>query len=246
MQIREKNPVKQSGTASVMVENKTKKAKVYTTKIEKQEAENLLVDIAADYIINKDEETIGDKDEQIKNLFNEYADDYELSFKIDSLTLREIELKDSKDETLTVAFEGKDNPFDIIVFYKNGDIKNSVRRIHESNGGEYSEKIYFGENGSFSFEEGTSMLKADLSISDFEMTFNAYGKSVTEDSISFDNAELDLNGLCKLSGSLSVSNEHENDLAFEKSGQYVKLLEIGQDEWEAISDMLLKGIDLLS
>ncbi|MGN1115913.1 MAG: hypothetical protein ACI4TH_05050 [Candidatus Ornithomonoglobus sp.] len=241
-----KNPINQNGSAAVMVGNKIKKAKVYTTKIDKGTAEALLVDIAADYIQKTNNEQDAQKVQKLRDMFASYADDYVLSFKIANMTLREINLKNTADDSWTIALEGIDNPFDIIVCYKDDNIQDAVRRVHNSNDNELSESIYFGENGRLIFEESSSMLNVKLSLDDWDMDFNAYGRAVTDDKISYDSAELTVDGICTLSGSFSVSDEYDRDFSFNKSGQYVNLLEIGQDEWEAVTGTLLKGIELLS
>ncbi|MGM9936890.1 MAG: hypothetical protein ACI38A_06060, partial [Candidatus Ornithomonoglobus sp.] len=229
------NPIKKNGSAVVTVENKRKRAKVYTLKIDRASAETLLIDIAADYISYADGSNGTEAADKLQTMFAGYADDYELSFMVDGMTLREIELKNSANDSWTAAFEGKGNPFDIIVCFKNNDVQNAIRRVHNSSSGKLSENIYFGESGSFSFEETKSMLNAKLFLNDWDMSFNAYGKTVTDDKISYDNAELDIDGICALSGSFSVSDEYDRDFSFNKSGQYVNLLEIGQDEWEAVT-----------
>ena len=239
-QILYKNPIKKNGSAAVTIDNKTKRAKVYTLKIDRASAQTLLDEFAADYIWYANDYKCDLQ--PLQDMFAEYADDYELSFMLDGVTMRELELKNSAGESLTAAFEGKGNPFDVIVCYKNDDVENAVRRVHNNSGGRLSENIYFGKNGSFTLEESRSMLSAKMIFNDLDASFNAYGKTVTEDKISFDNAELKLDGICSLNGSLSVSDEYDRDFSFSKAGQYVNLLEIGQDEWEAVTNTLLNGI----
>ncbi len=244
--ILQKNPIKRNGTASVMVENKTKKAEVYTTVIEKQEAESLLVGIAADYIWNNSDKQDPESAQQLQNMFAAYADDYELSFKINNMTLRELELKNPAGNTWTIAFEGVGNSFDTIVCYKNNDVQNAIRRVHRSDSGKLSENIYFGEVGTLTLEESRTALNIKLTVNGMDITFDAFGKTVTDDAVSFNDAELTVDGICTVSGSFSVSDEYNEDFSFNKAGQYVNLLEIGQDEWEAVTGTLLKGIELLS
>ncbi|MGN0164141.1 MAG: hypothetical protein ACI4EA_11275 [Candidatus Ornithomonoglobus sp.] len=241
--IRDTFNISEAGGAKVIVNGKTKQAKEYEMYLTKACYDGL-TDIFIESISGnpEDEKTV----EYIKSVLQKNTEDNVIRLRLIGTQLREIETEGVTSNTKnTIAFRGAGNPFDEIIYYKNDDVQNAVRRVHNSSSGRLSENIYFGESGSLTFEEGSSMIKAKLSLDGWNASFNAYGKKVTDDKVAYDNAELAVDGICTLSGSFSVSDEYDRDFSFNKSGQYVNLLEIGQDEWEAVTDTLLKGISIL-
>lgn len=236
--------VSAGGSTNVIVNGKTKRAKeyeIYLTKSCYDRFSDILIESISGN--SEDEKTI----EYIKSVLQKNTEDNLIKLRIIGTELREIETEGITSHTKnTIAFRGAGNPFDEIIYYKNDDVQNAIRRVHYSDSGKLSENIYFGETGSFAFEESSSMIKAKLTLDGWNVSFNAYGKTVTDDTVVYQNAELVVDDICTLSGSFSVSDEYDEDFSFNKSGQYVNLLEIGQDEWEAVTGTLLKGIELLS
>lgn len=244
--ILEKNPVERNGSSAVTVDGRTRRARVYTLRIDRAAAESLLLDCFAGYILAASENDDRAAAERLRGALAEYADDYELSFLTDGMTLRAVRLAAAGGGSYTAAFEGKGNPFDTVVCYRDDDTRNALRRVHAAGSGKLSENIYFGQSASLTFEETPTMLSAKLLCGGEEFSLNAYGKRVTDDAVTFESAELSLDGICGLSGSFSISDEYDRDFAFNKEGQYVNLLEVSREEWEAVCDTLIKGIELLS
>lgn len=235
--ITEKNPVEKKGSTVVMTGSKTRYANAYTIKVTKEDAERFLLAVPADYAAGV--ENSPERTKEIQKYFKSLADDYEITIKVLKNEIREIEIKNSDGETKTIALKGEKNPFDIIEFYKNGDTKSSVRRVHTRSGGSVYEKIYLSDKEIFSLENNANDIKLRFDNDIVNIDMNAYGKNVTEDSIYLSDIELSINETFNISGQCMVSEKYDRDFSFEKSGRYINILDISEEEWEIVTNSLL-------
>lgn len=80
--ITEKNPVKKEKKMPVMIGGKSKKADVYSLTLTKEDAQKLLLEVPAAYAIACGGEISDERERQIKEYFESFADDYEIAFRI--------------------------------------------------------------------------------------------------------------------------------------------------------------------
>ena len=236
--ITEKNPVEKKGKSAVMSGSKVKKADTYVIKVTKEDAERFLMAVPADYAVACGAENSPEKTKQIQQYFKSLADDYEITVKIHNKEIRETEIKNSNGETATIAMKGEKNPFDVIELYKNGDSKNSVRRVHTEPGGSVCEKLYVSDREVFSFENNVNDVKMRFDNDIVNIDLNIYGKRVTEDSIYLSDIQLSVNDTFNISGEGMLSKNYDRDFSFEKTGQYINVLDISQEEWDIVFDSL--------
>ena len=235
--ISEKNSVEKTGKAAVMVGSETKNASVYTVKIDKTDSERFLTDIAAELVISG-LNSGAEKSNAIKGYFKGLADDYTLTFKATGTELREFEIKNSSDETVTFAFKGERNPFDIISFYRDGNTQDAFRITNTSN--RQTSVIAADKNGTelFKLENNPTSTKISLTSDIMAVEAVGYDKAVYDDSITFGKASITINDTYKLSGTLTLSENRGRSVDFEKSGQYINILDISEEEWGIITESL--------
>ena len=220
-----------------MTGSKTKNASVYTVKIDKTDSERFLTDIAAELVISG-LNSGAEKSTAVKEYFKGLADDYTLTFKATGTELREFETKNSSDETVTFAFKGERNPFDIISFYRDGDTQDAFRITNTSN--RQTSVIAADKNGTelFKLENNPTSTKISLTSDIMAVEAVGYDKAVYDDSITFGKASITINDTYKLSGTLTLSENRGRSVDFEKSGQYINILDISEEEWGIITESL--------
>lgn len=235
----ERNPIKKTGTKSVVAGNKSERAKVYRTRADKECVDEIkeLVQRAAQSMIEKDNAQLA---EQINESLN---GEYELEFAIDDFTLRELNIISDTGDVYTVALEGRGNVFSNVALYKNNDTGNAVRRTHIENSGGIVEEITAGQNN-FRLENSVTSMKAKLSADGWDTELTIAHKNVTDDSVSYSGVELNLGGVCTLSGDITMTDEKAENLSFNIASNYINLLEISPNQWERLVDIILKGVGL--
>lgn len=257
------NNIKLDGTANVMVGTKAKKAKVYRTTLTKDQMQKL-TDLVENYIKN-DSELSSSMSSFADLALNAAVNSYDIAFKVDAMKVRELEITpatvsgsegdtdtDTKSadnssdktggDTYTVAFYGEDNPMDMVAMYVNGDTQNAIRRIHTEKSGTVTETITAnGSEAVLTDSKDSTTITVNGADSKFEL--NGYGKSVSNDTLSYSDAELTA-GSFSTSGTISVSKLYDKDFSFDKSGEYIDILNINPDELSTIFSAFFGGIDL--
>lgn len=247
--------IKKNGKAAVMVDRNTKKATEYTLSVDEDKAKAIL-ELFANYAAEKSNEEIeafaadngiskDDAVEEFKNGIVSMARSTELKFRIDNLTLRELSVVTDEYE-YTLALSGEKNPFDSMAFYKDGDVQNAIRRSVSGNNGVFRDSISMGDTTVFTIDSKADSTDIRLNYDGITADISAYGKTLTEDTISFENIEMHLNDMVTLEGSFSISDVYDSDFSFNKSGEYIDILNIGEDEWKAVSGTVIKALELLN
>lgn len=233
--------IRHTGHGNVMIGGSTKRASTYSVHVS-SEAAKRFVSVLADYICMTD--GVGETEhDEIMAAFGEI--DVDMVFRVRGNMLREIFVAADGYDEYTVAFCGEGNPFDQIAVYKNGDTRNAVRRTLTGSGGKYSDEVKVGDTTVFTAEYGKDSVSARLDIEGTVITASAEGKTGTDESISFDKAELSVNDSFTLTGGLTLSEEYDEDFGFSKSGEYVDLLSISDEDWAAVSGTLVSALELL-
>lgn len=235
--------LEKGGKVNVIINNDTERADSYTADIGKEEADKL-VSAAVDYICKKD----GANEEQRQKITESLSvpeNGINIVFKVKDLMLREAEITIGENK-YTAALTGENDPFDDMTFYKNDDTKNAVRRSVSGSNGVFSDKISMGGTTVFTIEGSADGYDIRYNMDGITFDLSARGKITDEHSMSFSDVSVNFNDLIELDGSLTVSNEYDSDFGFTRSGEYVDLLNITEDEWEAVSGTLLGAFDLFS
>lgn len=249
--------IEKTGTAAVMEGSKTKRAAEYTAHITKQQAESF-IDILLRYIEksgygSQKLEAIAEasaltKDEVVAALENElkgFASDVDIVLKIDGTELREVVIKaDGTD--YTAAFEGEKNRFDMMSFYVNGDTQNAWRRVKSGNSSNTSDKISKGGTTYFTFETYPDGFDMRLNYGDTEAYIIAYDIKELGAVTEVEGFKIGIEGLMTLKGTLDIYDDYDEDFSFSKSGDYVDILSISSEEWQAVSGTFISGLKLLS
>ena len=249
--------IEKTGTAAVMEGSKTKRAAEYTAHITKQQAESF-IDILLRYIEksgygSQKLEAIAEasaltKDEVVAALENElkgFASDMDIVLKIDGTELREVVIKADRTD-YTAAFEGEKNRFDMISFYVNGDTQNAWRRVKSGNSGNTSDKISKGGTTYFTFETYPDGFDMRLNYGDTEAYIIAYDIKELGAVTEVEGFKIGIEGLMTLKGTLDIYDDYDEDFSFSKSGDYVDILSISSEEWQAVSGTFISGLKLLS
>lgn len=235
--------LEKGGKVNVMVNNDTKSADSYTAHIEKEQADKL-VSAVVDYICKKD----GNDEEQRQKITEALSvpdDGIGVVFKVSDLKLREAEITIGENK-YTAAFTGESELFDDMIFYKNDDIKNAVRRSLSSSDSGFSDKVSVGDATVLTLEGSADGYDIRYNMDGITFDLSAHGKTGIERQLSFSDVTVNFNDLIELEGSLTVSDEYDSDFGFTKSGEYVDLLNITEEEWEAVSGTLLGALELFS
>lgn len=247
--------IKKNGKVSVMVDRNTKKASEYTLFIDEDKAKAIF-ELFANYAAEKSNGEIEvfasdtgiSKDDAVKEFKNgiiSMARSTELRFRIDNLTLRELSVVTDGHE-YTLALSGEKNPFDSIAFYKDGDVQNAIRRSVSGSSGVFRDSVSKGDTTVFTIDSKADSADIRLNFDGITADISAYGKTVTDDAISFENVEMHFNDMVTLEGNFSISDVYDSDFSFNKSGEYIDILNIGEEEWEAVSGTVIKALELLS
>lgn len=228
-----------AASEKVTVDGKQKKAAVYECYLS-AENYNEIADAAIKASVGEQES------DYIRNKLAEKSENRLLDFKLVGTELREIEIKDCIEggSTYTIAFRGKGNPFNDIIYYKNDDTTNAMRRLRSESSGKLTENITFGENGSFTFEENKSSFSAKLTTDIIETSIKGSGKEATNSGIAVDSIEFNFNNLITVKGSVDISRFYDEDFSFSKAGNYVNILDMTRPEWEFLTSLLDKGMSL--
>ena len=249
--------IEKTGSAAVMEGSKKKKASEYTAHITKQQAESF-IDILLGYIEKSGygsqkleeiaEASALTKEEAAAVLENElksFAYDMDIVLKIDGTELREVVIKaDGAD--YTAAFEGEKNRFDMMSFYVNGDTQNAWRRVKSGKSGNTTDKISKGGTTYFTFEANSDGFDMRLNYDGIEAYVSAHSMKELGAVTEFEGFEIGVDGLLTLKGTLDIYDDYDEDFSFSKSGDYVDILSISSEEWQAVSGTFISGLKLLS
>lgn len=249
--------IEKTGSATVMEGSKKKKASEYTAHITKQQAESF-IDILLGYIkksgygsqkleeiaetsaLTKEEAAV-----MLENELKSFAYDMDIVLKIDGTELREAVIKaDGAD--YTAAFEGEKNCFDMMSFYVNGDTQNAWRRVKSGKSGNTTDKISKGGTTYFTFEANSDGFDMRLNYDGIEAYVSAHSMKELGAVTEFEGFEIGVDGLLTLKGTLDIYDDYDEDFSFSKSGDYVDILSISSEEWQAVSGTFISGLKLLS
>ena len=169
----------------------------------------------------------------------------DIVLKIDGTELREVVIKaDGTD--YTAAFEGEKNRFDMMSFYVNGDTQNAWRRVKSGNSSNTSDKISKGGTTYFTFETYPDGFDMRLNYGDTEAYIIAYDIKELGAVTEVEGFKIGIEGLMTLKGTLDIYDDYDEDFSFSKSGDYVDILSISSEEWQAVSGTFISGLKLLS
>lgn len=250
--------IKKDGTSKVVVGDKTKNAKRYKAHITKDQADTFISRfseyfasteygrqkisaLASAYGISEDEAR-----SKIFESVMSASSDFDVIFKIYKNKIREIYVEQSSDKNYTLAFSGETNVFDVISYYKNGDIENEIKRSRNRTNERVSDTVSVSGKDLISFESSGGNISFKLDSDYLSAQIDASGKNVTDYAISFDSISININDLIALNGSCELAEDYDEDFSFSKSGDYVDLLSVSQAEWEQISGTILKALELLA
>ena len=234
--------VEKSGKVNVMIDNGTKRADSYTASIGKDEADRF-VSAVVDYIC--EEEGADDaRRQKIAESLTVPEDGINIVFKVKDLMLREAEITIGENK-YTAALSGESDPFDDITLYKNDNVTNALRRSVSGSNGVFADKISIGDTTVFTIEGSADGYDIRYSMDGITFDLSAHEKAADEVSLSFSDVSVNFNDLIKLNGTLNVSNEYDSDFGFTRSGEYVDLLNITEEEWEAVSGTMLSALEIV-
>lgn len=245
--------LKKDGTSKVMVADKPKNAKRYTAHISKSDSDAFIAcftDYFAETPYGKQKlESFASsygisEDEAVSKIFEEFfgnTTDFNLTFKICDNKIREIFVELADGRTYTAAFSGGNNVFDTVSYYKDGDVENAVKRVKTKTGNSASDTIFAGGKNIITLNTSDRGFDFKLNNDYISLTAEADGKQETDYSVSFDNIGININDLIVLNGSCLITEDYDENFSFNKSGDYVNLLGISQQEWEHISGAILKA-----
>ncbi len=250
--------INKEGKSNVTVDNKTESAGVYTMHLSRDFCGSVLKELA-DYIcstpagaekvrISAEKKGITEAEAR-EDIFDELSvlgGEYDVTMKIDDLKLRELEVCRDGGDTYTVSLQGKRNIFDEVMVYKNGDVHNAVRRVVTGSNGSFSDSISVGSATVLTVEADRDGFELRYDMDDVVFGINAYGRTDTETSMSFSNIDININDTIMLTGSAELSEEYDSDFGFSKSGEYIDLLDISAEDWEAVSGTVLAAFGLIS
>ena len=233
---------KENGRVNVIINNDTERANAYGAHLNRNAAEKF-VSAAADYICKTD----GADSEAYQKIMGSFAvpeEGIDIVFKVKDLLLRELEII-IEDNKYTLALTGESEPFDDITVYKNDDTVNAVRRSVNGSDGVFTDNISVGGTTVFTVEGSADGYDVRYSMDDMTFDLSAHGKTAVDGSLSFSDVMINVNDVFELDGSLTVSNEYDDDFGFTKSGEYIDLLNMTEDEWEAVSGTMMAALGLM-
>lgn len=250
--------VTKNGKSKVTVSGNEKKADEYSVKLTKETYDRfaeilmsymfstgygsgLVSDLASSGGITED-----DVKNSIKSELDKYSYERDVTLKIVNMTLREIVITKDDGNKTTIAFEGEKNAFDIIKYYINDNELDALLRLKSRVGRNVTDSISVGDKILLSLEMKGSGFELNADTDNINLIIQANGKKGYDDVIMFENFELEAQGLLKLSGTLKISDEYDKDFSFNKTGEYVNLLAVTQEDWEAVSKTLTDSLKILS
>lgn len=249
--------IEKTGTAAVMDGSKTKRAGEYTAHVTKAQAEEFtellvkyitesgygsqkLEEIAELSGITKDEAA-----DALKTELKSMVSDMDIIFKINGTELRELVIS-ANGKSYTIAFEGEKNRFDMMSFYIDGDIQNSWRRNKSGNAGNITDKITKGSESVVTLENARDGFDLRLNYYGTDIYVNAHGMKDLGEVTEYEGFELGVEDIFTLTGTLNINDKYDDNFSFNKSGSYIDLLSITNEEWEAVSGVLVAGIKIIS
>lgn len=246
--------VKKDGTSKVMIEDKTKNSKRYTAHISKSDVDAFITcftDFFAQTPYGKQKlESFASaygisQEEAVSKIFEKLfsnTTDFDITFKICDNKIREIFVELADGRTYTVAFSGGNNVFDTVSYYKDGDVSNAVKRVKNKSHNTASDTISIAGKNVLALNTSDNGFDFKLDSDYASLTIEASGKQENDYSISFDDISININDLIVLNGSCLITEDYDENFSFNKSGEYVNLLGISQQEWEQISSSILKAL----
>lgn len=250
--------VEKDGSSEVSVSGGTKKAGEYSMKVSKEQYDRF-ADILMSYIKNSQygSELIEDiaksrgiteeeAESYIRSGLDKYSYNRHIILKISNMKLREVVIMKEDGGRSTISFEGEKNAFDVIKYYTDDNIRDAVLRMKSRIGRDVTDSVSIGEGTIISLETKNSGFKIYFKLDDLNVNIKAEGKSGNDDLITFENFEFEIADVMKLKGNLKISDEYDKDFAFGKTGEYVDLLSIDQEEWDAVSSTLTDALNLMS
>ena len=230
---------KSDGTDSVEVGGGSKNAKVYTAAVSSDKLKTLY-GYAADYFAQ-----IGN--DEIKNIIEQSADgisnDCTVRVKVRYFKIREIDISFDDDNKWVIKLTGKDKPSYDIVFYKEGAEQEALRRVH-TDSGSGTDTIIKGDKELLNISRDGDSMSLAAEYNGIRIKADAAGMKAENGTAEIDNASITLNDAVTLSGSVSMSPEH-GSAEFERKSEYINLLELGEDKWKEISNIIISGIELM-
>ena len=85
-----------------------------------------------------------------------------------------------------------------------------------------------------------------LNYDDIEAYVSAHSMKELGAVTEFEGFEIGVDGLLTLEGTLDIYDDYDEDFSFSKSGDYVDILSISNEEWQAVSGTFISGLKLLS
>lgn len=250
--------INKAGRANVTIDNKTRGADVYKMHLSMEFCDDVL-SLLSEYICSTPagaekvkaiaaESGISEAEaaDDIKNSLSVLSGEYDITLKVNDLKLRELDVCRDGGDTYTVSLRGGSNIFSDIIVYKNGDVQNALRRVVTGANGNFNDSVSIGNATVLTIESDSNSFGIRYNMDDIVLDVSAYGKMGTDTSVSFSNVDININDTVRLIGSAELTEEYDSDFGFSKSGEYVDLLKITTEDWEAVSGTILAALGLLS
>lgn len=233
------------GRVKVMKGGKFKKADLYSAEVSSEISDELL-DMLTDYIVKADNSTSEQYKASVRNYFANTVCKSRVEVAIIGHELREINVITDDGNKKTIGFWGASNPYNEIVVYENGDTRNALRRSRVEHYGKVKDFIVSGGNTLLSLENERNGIKLKGMIYGLDIQLKAYNKSTSKTNINFGNVEIDIKDVAELDGSINLSTSYNEDFSFNKSSSSIDLFGISAEDWDIISSVTKKAINMLA
>ena len=246
--------IEENGKSKITIENKTENADVYILHISEEISENLIASLA-EYICGthtgsamlsdaavSDGISVSEEKQRLSDMLRSVlGGEYDITLKIKDLKIREADIK--KGGTVhTIAFRGKKNIFSDIMIYKNGDVRNALRRVVTGSNGDFTDTVSLGDYNIYTADSSRNGVDISVGNSSDIIDIKASGKTIGDRMLSFSNVEINTGNGVSITGSAKFSNDYDTDFGFTKTGEYIDLLGITSEDLEAVSDTILTSL----